>query len=104
LPIASRWQKTVLASVEYKLAQAFTDIMVDGLSPYSNFSTERNELMKKTKLLHKTLSLSKETIRGLTGNQLGGIAGGFVVTSDAKTGELGNTCNTACKAVSCAVC
>jgi hypothetical protein len=60
--------------------------------------------MKNMKRLHKTLSLSKETVRSLTSSQLDRVAGGIVVTSDAGTGELGNTCNTACKAYSCSIC
>lgn len=60
--------------------------------------------MKKTKLFNKHLSLSKETIRGLAGAELRRPAGGIVVPSDDGTGELGNSCNTACKAHSCALC
>jgi hypothetical protein len=60
--------------------------------------------MKKTKPFNRNLSLSKETIRSLTGVDLGHAVGGIVVPSDDGTGELGNTCNTACKAHSCGRC
>ena len=60
--------------------------------------------MKKMKALNKNLSLSKETVRSLTGSQLDRVVGGFVVTSDAGTGEVTTSCNTACHQYSCAVC
>jgi hypothetical protein len=60
--------------------------------------------MKKTKAFNKNLSLTKETVRSLTSEQLPRVAGGFVVPTDAGTGELTNTCNTACNAMSCQVC
>lgn len=60
--------------------------------------------MKKIKPLKKNLSLSKETVRSLTGNQLDRVAGGAVVTSDGDTGQEHNSCNTACAQHSCAIC
>jgi hypothetical protein len=60
--------------------------------------------MKKTQPLKKNLSLSKETIRSLVDNQLGGVVGGIVVVSDGTTGEDKNSCNSACPMVSCQVC
>ena len=60
--------------------------------------------MKKTKALNKNLLLSKETVRSLSSRQLDHVVGGYVVNTDAVTGELTNTCNTACDAFSCAFC
>jgi hypothetical protein len=59
--------------------------------------------MKKIKPMRKQLSLSKETIRSLATGQLDHVVGGIIVPSDG--GTAGKTsCNTACKAESCAVC
>jgi hypothetical protein len=54
--------------------------------------------MKKNKLVKKTLSLSKQTIRVLTDHQLDGVAGGFnFPTTDPN-------CETAGKVWSCVLC
>jgi len=59
--------------------------------------------MKKTKRLHKQLSLSKETVRGLLAEDLGRAMGGKIINTDTEGGGL-TSCNTACGIFSCSVC
>jgi len=60
--------------------------------------------MKKTKRLHKQLTLSRETVRDLMTANLRRAVGGKVVTSDGDGGENHNSCNTACNQFSCSIC